>query len=139
MKKGKKKLFVIVPIILVLAVAAYAFENNVWGIKDGFNSISPFNSRPVSYSPVPLRELNQNPFNYIGKYIVVRGKLYLGEFQRINVELVDDAGYHILLDKNCFDAKRQYTYADSSSNPTYYTAQGLFTSENLVSCTSYIQ
>ena len=125
--------------VVVLIAAALIYGRNIWGMRDKIDSITIGNKLVFTYSSVSMEVLTQRTIDYVGKGIIVTGRLKLGTFPNPNYELVDDAGHTIYLGEKCIDQGKAYVYVDSPSHPVYYTAKGLFTSERMIMCNSPIE
>lgn len=79
----------------------------------------------VSYSSVSMKDLNQNPTNYIGKEIQVRGYLRIAG---LGYYLEDSEGYTLWIEDNCREEGRSYdiSYYAGKPDTTKYSAKGLF-------------
>ena len=99
-----------------------------------------------------IKELRQNPSDYIGEKISVKGYL---EMAGLGYYLEDNEGYIIWIEDNCLESGRQYdiNYYAGIPQTTQYTANGIFlqaqqkvnyfdlglTFENRISCDSPLE
>jgi len=119
---SRKKNYLMLIIILVLLVCVYAFNNSSIKIQN-----------PVKSNSVSIKDLSQNPSNYAGKEVTIRGALKVVSMYGSGNSLVDNEGNYIVLDGNCFAwGKRTYDLSGGTS----YTATGKIGAHNVISCTS---
>lgn len=124
-RKKYKGLLIFIGIILFLFII---YSYNLFGIKTNINNLNftnlTFGLKNVGINFISIKDLNQNPNNYLGKTVNINGMLNnrLGGYS-----LEDSDGYWVWIGNNelgegCIEHQREYNY-----NSQFYTVRGVWT------------
>ena len=122
-------------IIIVILILIIAYSYDFLGLKNSLNKISVGGNNSNSlipnsnnYQAISIKDLAQNPSNYINKKIQIKGDLIID-----NNMMIDSEGYIVLLSDNCYERGiRTYHYN------TEYSVKGIWNGTSL-NCESPIQ
>ena len=141
--RRKNSKFWLVLIIILIIAGAYAYQKNINGFGEYVNSLKY--KLVIENNFISIKDLNQNPENYLSKNVSVSGDL---TFRVGGYSLDSSDGYWIWLNDNCIESQRNYDnglHAPSSrysAKGTLLYTEGIgfgFGSKYYLSCTYPIE
>jgi len=144
-RKSKKWIWIIFIILIIFGIF-YAYD--ILGVKTSITKItkettnsSLFSNNALSnsFSYTSIKDLAQNPENYVGKKVSINGELSPSPINYGEYRLWDKNGYFIYITGNCLEQNRVYDYSNSEYTATKYIAIGIITSDGKLDCTSPIK